>query len=222
MIDNFDTIENNLLEFEKGTYYKFEALVRNTDGCNSLYYEGASKTNKNILIKTWWIDTEEYYQRMKNEMRTLCDMTNARLYVLLDRKNLKRTLAEMSKISTQLMIQSYVYGSMDPEVSAVHKISGTASSVNTSSERGKRMWMFDVDSDDFRLLQEIQNVCYPHKFFTLRTKKGYHVCVTKEGFKKPNADYINSYLYEHRDEWSVQGNAMGLVYMPDKVALRGV
>ena len=36
------------------------------------------------------------------------------------------------------------------------------------------------------------------------------------------ADYMNSYLYEHRDEWSVQGNAMGLVYMPDKVALRGV
>lgn len=214
MIDNFDTIEDNLLEFENGSYYKFEALVRNTDGSNNLYYEGISNTNKNIPIKTWWVDTKEYYLRMKNEMKTLCDMTGARLYILLDRRNLKRTLIEISKISTELMLHSYTYGSHDPAVSAVNKISGTASSIKESSDRSKRMWMFDVDSDDFRLLQEIQNLCYPHKFFTLRTKKGYHVCVSKIGFKKPSLDYVNSYLYDHKDEWSVQSNAMGLIYMP--------
>ena len=38
MIDNFKTIEN-FMQFEEGTFYKFELLVRNTDGENELFPE---------------------------------------------------------------------------------------------------------------------------------------------------------------------------------------
>ena len=221
MINNFGTIEKNLLQFQEGSYYKFEALVRNTDGHNDLYYEGMSNTNKNILIKTWWVDTEEYYQRMKKEMKTLCDMTGARLYVLLDRKSCKRTLSSMSQISTQLIMDYYVHGNSHPPLTAVQKIAGRASSIGESSDRGMRMWMFDIDSDDFTLLKNIQDLCYPRNFFTLRTKKGYHVCVSKKDFPRPDtevgAPLITNYpyLWEHKNKWTVHGNAMGLVYIPD-------
>lgn len=228
MIDNFQTIEDNLLQFKEGSYYKFEALVRNTDGNNELYFEGASNTNKNILIKTWWIESEERYVRMKNEMKTLCDMTGARLYVLLDRKNYKKTLVGLAKISNDLLIDYYVSGNTEPPLSAIQKIPGTASSRSEASDRETRMWMFDIDCNDFELLRTIQSVCYPHKYFTLSTNKGYHVCVPKKGFPRPDraigapmvTDY--PYLFKKREYWAVQDNAMGLVYMPDKKTLSSV
>ena len=49
MINNFSIIDN-FLQFEDGTFYKFELLVRNTDGNNILYQKGYSETNKNIFF----------------------------------------------------------------------------------------------------------------------------------------------------------------------------
>ena len=51
MIDNFKVIDT-FLQFEEGTFYKFELLVRNTDGENELFPERCSNTNRNILIKS--------------------------------------------------------------------------------------------------------------------------------------------------------------------------
>ena len=68
MIDNFNVIEN-FMQFEKGTFYKFECLVRNTDGDNILYEQGYSKTNKNILVKSWYVDNN-----IHGLTDTLCDM----------------------------------------------------------------------------------------------------------------------------------------------------
>ena len=48
-ISNFKVIDS-FLQFEQGFFYKFELLVRNTDGRNPLFQEGYSNTNKNILI----------------------------------------------------------------------------------------------------------------------------------------------------------------------------
>ena len=39
MINNFNVIDN-FLQFKEGTFYKFELLVRNTDGYNVLFPEG--------------------------------------------------------------------------------------------------------------------------------------------------------------------------------------
>lgn len=49
MINNFPAIDQ-FLEFEQGTFYKLELLVRNTCRSNPLYQEGYFNTNK-ILIK---------------------------------------------------------------------------------------------------------------------------------------------------------------------------
>ena len=77
MIDNFKTIEK-FLKFEEGTFYKFELLIRNTDGNNVLYENAYSNTNKNILIKSWYVDNNEYLQKIKNEMITMANLTGAR------------------------------------------------------------------------------------------------------------------------------------------------
>ena len=67
MIDNFKVIDK-FLQFEEGTFYKFELLVRNTDGKNILFPERVSNTNRNILIKSWYVDTKDYYEKIKHEM----------------------------------------------------------------------------------------------------------------------------------------------------------
>ena len=213
-IDNFETIENNLLEFTPGSYYKFEALIRNTDGENPLYYEGSSNTNKNILIKTWWVDSEDYYKKIKNEMKVLCDLTGARLYVLLDRMNVKKTLVHMNMKTEDLILQNYVLGNNEVSAKTVFKVSGTCSSIKDSSDRDKRLWMFDIDSKNFELLSAIQDACYPRKFFTLATYKGYHVCVFKSGARRQfEPEVTHPILTQFSSEWSLQECALGLVYM---------
>lgn len=220
MIDNFEIIENHLLNFHLGQYYKFEALVRNTDGNNPLYCEGCSNTNKNILIKSWWIEDGKYYSRIKNEMKTLCDMTGARLYVVLDRMDLKKTLTNLYKLSSDLLVSSYVVGSdTNPSPKTVLKLTGTASSIKESSNKDSRMWMFDVDSKDPDLLDYIQCACQPCKHFVLESVKGYHVCVFKSNGRFFNKEVFYTqypYLWEKKDLWSLSENSMGLVYVPDK------
>ena len=65
-ISNFKVIDS-FLQFEQGFFYKFELLVRNTDGENELFPERCSNTNRNILIKSWYIDSKEYYEKIKHE-----------------------------------------------------------------------------------------------------------------------------------------------------------
>lgn len=217
MIDNFETIEKSLLKFQEGSYYKFEALVRNTDGANALYYEGMSNTNKNILIKTWWIEDKEYYEKAKKEMKVLCDMTGARLYVLLDRMSIKKTLVNMHNLIDKALIEHYVQGCTIPAVKTIFKISGTASSIKDSSDKETRMWMFDIDVNDHQLLADIQALCLNRgsSYFTLATKKGWHVCAPKANFPRPQC-VLGEYMWNNTMYWTLQENAMGLVYLPDK------
>lgn len=223
MIDNFDTIEKCLFKFKSGSYYKFEALIRNTDGENDLYCEGMSKTNKNILIKSWWVEDWDYYLKIRKEMKHLCDHTGARLYVALDRKNLKKTLVAIQNQSQNLIQQYYVLRKEDSPcdltTKTVARINAHASSIKESSDRETRMWMFDIDANDFELLRTIQAACYPHEFFTLATKKGWHVCAYKSGFRRMGFDFEEQfpYLKERSEDWSLQENALGLVYFSDKV-----
>ncbi len=227
MVDNFETIEKCLLKFTPGSYYKFEALIRNTDGENDLYCEGMSKTNKNILIKSWWVEDWDYYLKIHKEMKHLCDHTGARLYVNLDRRNLKKTLVAIQNQSQNLIQQYYVLrgenSPCDLATKTVARINAHASSIKESSDRETRMWMFDIDTNDFELLRAVQAACYPHEFFTLATKKGWHVCVYKRGFEGiQDIEYRFPYLMEKYEDWSLSENSLGLVYMPDKVALRSV
>ena len=114
LIDNFEEIEDFMrFQFEDGLFFKFEALVRNTDGSNDLYEEGYSNTNKNILIKSWYIDSPEYYVRAKKEMITLCNMTGARLYMTCDAKSNKKLIQTIVKEVNDMVLatlQGSVFG----------------------------------------------------------------------------------------------------------------
>lgn len=231
-IDNFSIIDS-FLQFEKGSFYKFELLVRNTDGNNPLYQEGYSNTNKNILIKSWYIDTKEYYEKMKHEMKTLADLTGARLYVTLDRKNNFKLVQNFNHVFLDLLI-SFTTGS-NPSIKKISKLFASMTSVKEASEHNFKTLMFDVDTKDIRVLDAltlyiIDNKQHP---YILETKKGYHVvCFKKFDVDNWKQDAVESFYNEYKKTVTIKDmeelthliselepvkeNELGLVYHPMK------
>ena len=231
MIDNFETIEN-FMQFEKGTFYKFECLVRNTDGENILYEEGFSKTNKNILVKSWYVDNLEYYSKIKQEMIKMCNLTGARLYITLDRKNNIKLVQELIHGLTDTlcdMIQGKEIG-----IKSLSKMFASKTSVKETSDKKFKTIMFDVDTKDVDTLDCIQLYIENkgQKPYILETKKGYHVfCYRKfdickwqqesidiwVDYCKDNCtlEQVQSLTHSIKEYVSVKDNELGLVYHPN-------
>lgn len=237
MIDNFDVIDSFLM-FREGYFYKFEALLRNTDGYNPLLYQGISNSNKNILIKNWYIDSEEYYEKMKPQMKTLCDMTGARLYVTLDRKEINRLIECIYDKSSEMLkglVHNVSYGTKK-----INKIISSCSSIIECSDKASKTLMFDIDTKDDLALEVIKIYLQEKqaKPFILETRKGYHVVFYKKfdtkmwelDAKNCYQNYLYKYCLVQNDRDYIMQNAnnhiltnitlnpnqLGLVYHPEK------
>lgn len=225
MIDNFDTIEK-FLKFDTEYFYKFECLIRNTDGDNILYDKNISNTRKNLLVKSWYVDTATYFWNAKNEMKTLCDITGGRLYITLDRKSVKKLLSESLKEIINILDHSAFFGAELPPARTLCKLFNSKSSVVETSDKTNKTIMFDIDKKDKELLDLcVSFVEHNHqKPIVLETKKGWHVVC----YKKFNTEKImdnlcewakvyNCYLSTDtvREFVSCEPNKLGLVYLPN-------
>jgi len=237
MIDNFKVIDN-FLQFEEGTFYKFELLVRNTDGENILFPERVSNTNRNILIKSWYVDTKDYYEKIKHEMITLSNLTGARLYVTLDRKDNVKLCQSLIKAYTDDLVA--IVNSQKPSIKSISKTFASETSKVENSSKSTKTIMFDVDTKDEAVLRAINDYIIEHgqKPYVLNTKKGYHIfCYRKFDIrdwqqycityflddKTPNmgrtlsSEEEKHYIEFFKEVVSVKENELGLVYHPMKM-----
>lgn len=226
MIDNFKQIEQ-FMQFDSDSFYKFEALIRNTDGENPLWYDGISNSNKNILIKNWYVNSQEYYDRIKHEMRVLCDLTGARLYVTLDRKSQSKLLRVILQNVTELVLASLQGDAIG--IKKLNKILASTTSLIDTTCKGHRTIMFDVDSADVRYLYLVSAYIESHtdNYFILPTKQGYHVFCFKT-FNSSNWAKSMLRWIEDKPEYSditeqgiennisMKPNQLGLVYHPER------
>lgn len=236
MIDNFKVIDK-FLQFEDGTFYKFELLVRNTDGNNILYQDGYSATNKNILVKSWYVDNKDYYEKIKHEMITMSELTGARLYVTLDRKDNVKLVQSLIHAFTDTLCG--IVKGQKPSIKNISKTFASETSKVENSSKPTKTLMFDVDTKDADILKTIKEYIFykVHNYpFILETKKGYHVfCYRKfdhsdwldmssvirfKSVKFEDAtaerDYITSFKSRLKQLVSVKENELGLVYHPEK------
>ena len=236
MIDNFKVIDN-FLQFEEGTFYKFELLVRNTDGENILFPERVSNTNRNILIKSWYVDTREYYEKIKHEMVTLSNLTGARLYVTLDRKdNVKLVNSLLHSLSDTL---TAICIGQKPSIKNITKVIASETSKVENSSKSTKTIMFDVDTKDKDALRAINDYIIEHgqKPYVLNTKKGYHIFCYRKFDIRDWQQYCITYFLEDKEPEerclspeeeekytkffkeavSVKENELGLVYHPMKM-----
>lgn len=232
MIDNFNTIEN-FMQFEEGTFYKFELLIRNTDGSNPLYPEGSSQTNKNILIKSWYVDNIDYYNKIKHEMITLSNLTGARLYVTLDRKDNLKLVSNIIHAFTNTLI--CICNGQKPSIKNIAKTFASETSKVENSSKQTRTIMFDVDTKSLVIKQSIIDYIESNgqKAYVLETKKGYHIFfyrkfnlanwlpyITQHYLEKYiiGITYTDEQIIEQRNKIlevvSVKENELGLVYHP--------
>lgn len=230
MINNFKIIEN-FMQFEEGTFYKFELLIRNTDGPNPLYTEGSSQTNKNILIKSWYVDNIDYYNKIKHEMVTLSNLTGARLYVTLDRKDNLKLVSNIIHAFTNTLI--CICNGQKPSIKNIAKTFASETSKVENSSKHTRTIMFDVDTTNEIIVDSVLNYIESkgQKHYTLKTKKGYHIICFR---KFDHSDWEDSCIEFLSNDWtiedyseqikayqdlfvetvSVKENELGLVYHP--------
>lgn len=221
MIDNFNVLENSLIKFEDGAYYKFEAIIRNKDGKNSL------ATNPNSTsLKYWLISAQEEYDKLKPVMIKFCELTGARLYMTLDRKDTKKTFINVSETLFNVL-KDMMFGNMF-SVHKLSKIIASETSKKESNSKELRTWMIDVDIDDKLAADSLQCFTKDNFICTLKSPNGYHVvCKKKFGADKfldlfetflinwtdtlgirLSEQYINNVLHNI----SLKENALGLVY----------
>lgn len=226
MINNFDKIEE-FMQFQPGTFYKFECLVRNTDRENILFPNNYSNSNKNILIKSYYVDNLEYYNKIKQEMINLCNITGARLYITLDRKSILKLISELSIELTRMM--TCILQGSQIGIKTLSKVFASKTSVKETSCKETKTLMWDVDTKN----EEIKHlICWYIKRhgqtpIILESKKGYHiVCYKKfnnEKWYEHCTNEINKMQIEYtqkemfieqlQENVSVLDNQLGLVYI---------
>ena len=180
LVDNFDKVKNVVLWKPEQTYYKFVALIRAKD-----YKDGErpvllDKEKQECFVRQWLVDSEEYFDRVKEDMKTVVEMFRCRLYMTLDRKSTMKTLiAARDVVNRQL--DSYL-GVKEPQVSVkmFNKLVPSVTQLAESSDRDGRRWMFDVDTKDVNVLNVVKKLCGIDYLESFETKNGYHVVADKK------------------------------------------
>lgn len=229
LVDNFDKVKNVVQWKPEQTYYKFVALIRAKD-----YKDGEKpvlldKEKQECFVRQWLVDNEEYFERVKEDMKTVVEMFKCRLYMTLDRKSTMKTLlAARDVINRQL--DSYL-GVKEPQVSVkmFNKLVPSVTQLAESSDRDGRRWMFDVDTKNEDVLKAVKELCGEYYLETFETKNGYHVVANKKfdanGLLRlvqngyTNADVeklkLTSLVLFHNDTVEVKANSLVLVAMAE-------
>lgn len=180
LVDNFDKVKNVVQWKPEQTYYKFVALIRAKD-----YKDGErpvllDKEKQECFVRQWLVDSKEYFDRVKEDMKTVVEMFRCRLYMTLDRKSTMKTLiAARDVVNRQL--DSYL-GVKEPQVSVkmFNKLVPSVTQLAESSDRDGRRWMFDVDTKDVNVLNVVKKLCGTDYLESFETKNGYHVVADKK------------------------------------------
>lgn len=180
IVDNFDKVKNVVQWKPEQTYYKFVALIRAKDYKDGEFPVLLDKEKQECFVRQWLVDNEEYFERVKKDMKTVVEMFKCRLYMTLDRKSTMKTLiAARDVINRQL--DSYL-GVKEPQVSVkmFNKLVPSVTQLAESSDRKCKRWMFDVDTKDVNVLNVVKKLCGEFYLETFETKNGYHVVADKK------------------------------------------
>lgn len=180
MIDNFQQIENFINKYpgwEPGYFYFVQILTRSKDG-----------HNKSVrVIKTYYVDSEEWLQEKKDEITKLCEFFNARAYINLNRKSYEKVAFKLNTI----LAQQLEFGQ--------HRIAYLYDSAVGQLNSDYKVWVLDIDDPFVNLpnLYRFINGLQPEGdkiLDTIETVNGYHILTkpfnVQEFYKIQPKEYV--------------------------------
>ena len=234
VVDNFEQIEATL-SFEKNTFYKFMIVVRNKDGRTPLISKESA--GGETTIKQWYIESLEYYNKIKPEMKALAECTRGRLYMCIERKSSYKMFMLLLDKITAIIKEAVICPDATPK--RLNKIVNSITSDKLCTDKNCKTWMYDVDDEDeleiyrsaiCRYLREDMKVD-AEDIRILQSRSGWHIIVKRcypidENWVRAVADYALEYaktcmkltiensldIIHIVEDIKVQPNQMCLVY----------
>lgn len=182
IIDNFEAFGFDFVPWE---FYYIQILNR----------DKSSGNNKTRCIKTYYVDTQEYFDKKKQEMIEIAKTTHSRVYVHPARRDKKR-----------IALQMITYVAKCIEYEEIDRLRRWYETVCGRNQGTEKMWIIDIDTKDESLLQTaiehieaIQPFRKPYKI--LPTVHGYHL-IYKGGFDRSS----------YKLEWDIHTNNPTVIY----------
>lgn len=176
MVDNFDLIRSHLKFENPGDCYYVQLLRRQADdpmidGKKDPTYHGNMHSRS---IKDYFISSLEHFDRVKDEIKTLCNIFNVRAYIRMNKRNYKQISLELIKHVTDEIYAGETYAS------PFHLISSAA---GKSCCAGKeKTWIIDIDKEYLPYEKNIVDfICMSQPYqtkedmWTVPTKSGKHI-----------------------------------------------
>ena len=201
MIDNFNVV-SPLLTFDNNETYQILIMRRRKD-----FKDGDSPQKEDVrLIKDYYIESLEKLNYRYEEMKTLAEMFQARVYINLNARDTSQIGLKMLKcLSEAILSNSNRYKSIFRKAFA------------ECQKVGEKSWVIDVDGSDasdivYPLMGAVDN-CLPvgKKLLALySTKNGYHIVC--KPFNKQEFEAKHQNLYYKCEIKS--GDNPALLYLP--------
>lgn len=139
-VDNAKLIRNKLLDFkEPGDFYVFHVIQRAKDKrANGTLRPGDTRDEGQRLIKTWYVDSLDYFDRKLQLMKEIADANYARLYFLPQVRN---------RLTVNRVLAKAIIDAIDDDHLRYDHLVRTAV-CGCHASREKR-WILDVDDDIF-------------------------------------------------------------------------
>ena len=177
MIDNFKAVREQLQFDSEDDYYFLEILQRKKD----FPEEERSSVRDHTVFATYFINSVEKLDRIEKEVKTLCELHNARAYFNPNRKSKKKTAVILMKECLG-MVENDDYSKIE---------SRTASAAGQCAGRKEaRKFLIDVDAKDrelvIKVLTLIESVNPDVLHYILPSVNGYHLITSPFDIRKFN------------------------------------
>jgi acetylglutamate synthase len=200
MVDNFQLFRSKL-KFESEDDYYFLAILRRGK-------DSPLNPADNYPIKFYYIKSLDHFDKLENEIKSICNILNARAYLYLNRRSFEKTAFQTLKhVADNLLSRNY------------ERIKNSYTSVSGSfSNDPDKKWIIDVDNYDEHVVRDLIkfiDYCMPldriKYLFEYPTKSGVHL-VTRPFDLKYFNEYGGEELLKKLDA-TIFKDGMSLLYV---------
>lgn len=168
-IDNFKQIKS-LMKFEsEDDFYFLQILKRKKENPEI----PSNHNNNRRAIRTYYINSLDYFNSIEEEIKSLCRTTNSRAYIHLTKRSYKKVgYITLENVAKQLRLGTY---------NNIYKAYNTACG-GLENKNGDKLWVVDIDTKDNNILSKysgiIKEINNEVIIDYIPTKNGFHI-ITK-------------------------------------------